>query len=910
MINQRNARGIAIRCPRCGFEGEPIDGGCARCGYGRVKVAGDVFKNESYTASRSTLPAQTRGSYAMRPSIAFDRTLIAHTLRRGEVLRRGRYRLVEQLALPENQQWQGTAWLASDTQSPDRRVVIREVALPEGDDTSKERMVRSIAAQLVELGQHPGFPKVLDVFSEQGAYYIVLQHVEGESLAAALRRQGGALPERLVAEYGRQLCEMLALLSRQQPPLVHGSINPDTIIVSPDRMRVSLILLPLFPPKEHLITRSKVTSGYLAPEQVRGIVEPTSDMYGLAATLHHAVTGYDPSERMAFFHPPARRLNPAVTPKMEAILVQALRLSPSQRYARPSDMQKDLSALIASYPPDSEVVNPVSSVLRLNAIEMRQQSRNRSLLEAGIFAGVGFLVILGFLLVYLRPFVGMSTPNPFIAEQALEAQTFQSQGIGLSDGRFVFDIYPGRSDVALKQSAGQAIQRGDLSSAVNLLTKATTADPTDGEAQIYNEDLHVLQSGSPYVTIVIGLAIESHAIHLVRGRTDLQAAFLAQHEVNLRGELPGGLKLRVLIDNCGADNANVAKVAQFVANRVVKDGNPDHIIAVVGWPFSSQTFNARDIIAGAHLPLVSMTASSVKLSGSSPYFFRVNPADDQQGLTLGAVAVKQLQAKTILVMRDTTDPYSVSLANAFISSSQALGAKAIDNPADYFTENTTTVADYQKAVNDAMSSKADLIFMAGFDVDGVRLAHELGNLSRANPTNTYLAHLKILGGDGMATALVLGQGSGPDAAIASQFPQDMQRLTFTAFGDPDEWKFLHIPQSQEPVFFINWASTYQSSPIAADNADDPGNDAMLTYDAMQVIIKAAGLVHGALVGQAIRNALAALGTGKIPPYQGVSGRIVFNSQGNPIDKAVVVLDVESNGKTNVIRLKEIAGKFS
>src|SRR5205814_10023997 len=130
-------------------------------------------------------------------------------------------------------------------------------------------------------------------------------------------------------------------------------INPETIIVSPDRMRVSLILLPLFPPKEQLITKSKVTSGHLAPEQIRGIVEPSSDLYGLAATLHHAVTGYDPGERMAFFHPPARRLNPTVSPRMEAILSQELRLSVPQRYARPFDMQKDLAALLSSYGADS-----------------------------------------------------------------------------------------------------------------------------------------------------------------------------------------------------------------------------------------------------------------------------------------------------------------------------------------------------------------------------------------------------------------------------------------------------------------------------------------------------------------------------------------------------------------------------
>jgi len=120
---------------------------------------------------------------------------------------------------------------------------------------------------------------------------------------------------------------------------------------------------------------------------------------------------------------------------------------------------------------------------------------------------------------------------------------------------------------------------------------------------------------------------------------------------------------------------------------------------------------------------------------------------------------------------------------------------------------------------------------------------------------------------------------------------------------------LHILPSHEPIFFIDWANTYQSSAVAANNLSDPGNDAILTYDAMQVIITAAGQVHGTLAGQASRNALSSLGTGKIPAYQGVSGRIMFDSKGNPIDKAVVVLDVESNGKTNVIRLKQVAGQF-
>ena len=892
-----------------------MSGRCARCGYGRISEFSGPVSGRSSALS----VAVQRSSSSI--SLALSR------LKRGDVLRQGRYRLLEELMLPENQQGQGTAWLAIDTQSPSERVIIREVAFPGGTPVDKERVVRSIGTRLAELAQHPGFPALTDVFGEREVYYIVLEYPEGESLASVLRRQGGSLPERVVAEYGRQLCELLSVLADHQPPLVHGSINPDTIIVSPGGNRVSLLHVPFFPPRELHNAEDKTSSGYIAPEQARGIVEPESDLYGLGATLHHAVTGFDPRERTAFFHPPARRLNPAVSPRMEEILVQALRLAVPQRYVRVADMEQDLTALNAPYPAQQGLPTPVTDPLRLSAAQMRERSHRSSLLNVGIFTAVCVLLLIVFLFAIMRPVTSVVTPTDLAkqnatatgvsqqqtkaldAELTLEMQTYQKKGIGMSDGRFVFDAYEGRSDVDLKQQAAHAIQQGDMSSAVNFLTKAVSADPTDGEAQIYNENLHILQSGVPYVTIVLGLAVDSSVVDFLLGRTELQGAFLAQREINSGKLLPHGLQLRLLIDNSGANDADVATVAQFIANRVAKVGNLDHIIAVVGWPFSSQTINASDIVASTHLPLVSETASSVKLSGISPYFFRVNPPDNLQGNTLGKFAVQQLQAKTILVMRDPTDPYSVSLANAFTESVWGLNARAISKDADNFTEGTTTVAEYQSFLAGARREKVDTIFLAGLDVDAVRLAHAVGAALRARPYDRFLKNLKILGGDAVDTNLLLGQGSGPDATIASSFPQDMRRLTFTAFAHPDEWTFLGYPKEQQPAFFANWVSTYQSSTIAAQNAPEPGNDAILTHDAVAVIIAAAGLVRGSLTGLAVRDALASLGTGDIPAFQGVSGRVLFDMEGNPIDKAIVVLQVKQGSNGNEIDLIQVAGKF-
>lgn len=125
----------------------------------------------------------------------------------------------------------------------------------------------------------------------------------------------------------------------------------------------------------------------------------------LAASLYHAVTGSDPTDRVAFFNPPARRLNPAVTKAMESILARGLHLTPAQRYPHPMAMQQDLVALIASYP-DPELESLVSHVrgpaLTFNPEQMRERRKSNNLLDAGVVASIVVLLLIAFLFFFLR----------------------------------------------------------------------------------------------------------------------------------------------------------------------------------------------------------------------------------------------------------------------------------------------------------------------------------------------------------------------------------------------------------------------------------------------------------------------------------------------------------------------------
>jgi ABC-type branched-subunit amino acid transport system substrate-binding protein len=493
-------------------------------------------------------------------------------------------------------------------------------------------------------------------------------------------------------------------------------------------------------------------------------------------------------------------------------------------------------------------------------------------------------------------------------ELSQELKAYQKDHVGLSDGMFAFDTFSGRpvAEVSYKQRAAQALLNGDNSTAQNLYNKAVTNDPTDGEAQIYAEDLRVKLSGTPYITIVLGLPLNNNPVNLGFTRPDLESAYEYQFLVNAHHLLPNNLKLCILVANTGdaaSDDNMVGEVAQFIANRV-KEGNPDTIVAVVGWPTTGATYNAISTLAAAHIPLVSQTASGVQLSGISPYFYRVNPMDDSQGRVLGQFAVQKLNAKKILVIWDPNDTYSQSLASSFASSVQQMGSRVIQDQLPLSGNQTPppeTVAQFQQGpIQNAVQNQVDLIFIAGYDQDAIRLAHALGNVTRLSPLSTYLTNLKILGGDAIDTSLILGQGTGPDAAIAQQYLPDMQRLNFTSFSDISERN-----DKRKSIFFSDWTALYRGM----GNPPAITNDAIMTNDAFGVIADAITLVHGPFSGARIRDALVSIGTGSIPAYKGLSGQIHFSSNGDPIDKAVVVLRLTTEGDRNVVQFLSTAGQF-
>ncbi len=232
----------------------------------------------------------------------------------------------------------GTVYLAEDTRLADKPCAVKELlpdphAAPEEQMQAAEQFQRE-AAILAHLS-HPNLPNVYDSFEENGQFYLVMDYIEGETLADRLHRSPQGLPPEEVVGWGVQLCNVLEYLHSQNPPVIFRDMKPANVMVTP-RGEVKLIdfgVARLFDPGKRTDTLKMGTAGYAPPEQYagQGQTTPRSDLYALGVTLHELLTGDDPTAHPFTFTPP-HQLNRAVSPALSAVVMRAVQLDPAARY--------------------------------------------------------------------------------------------------------------------------------------------------------------------------------------------------------------------------------------------------------------------------------------------------------------------------------------------------------------------------------------------------------------------------------------------------------------------------------------------------------------------------------------------------------------------------------------------------
>jgi len=454
------------------------------------------------------------------------------------------------------------------------------------------------------------------------------------------------------------------------------------------------------------------------------------------------------------------------------------------------------------------------------------------------------------------------------------------EDIGLSDGTFAFDT--NRPDGYLKLQASDKLRAKDIAGAEALWHQAIQQETNDAEALIYLEDQRVLASGHPYITFVVGTVLTGDAF--LTGHDNLQGAYIAQKEANEGMKLPTGIQVRLLIANSGNESLDATMVAEQIVQAAKLDKT---IVGVLGWPFDGASRYAAAILAAAHIPMISQSATGDALTSISPYFFRVVPPVMRQAAVGAQYAEQTFHSKKAALFIDPGNAYSKALGTDFQQQFVAAGNTVV------VTENYTSGRSdtLPGLLLDALRSNPDLVYFSGGPTD-------VAFLLTALPISGPFANLPVIGGDALYDSYPVGAHTG------------FGHLHFTAFVYPTEWDVLGLT-ARKPAFFSEYPHVFD--PRGEHPANTYGytrakNATLLSYDAALALlagcqIALAGGKKSISPGDLQQGLTQITGSQAI---QGVSGRIDFGADGNPVDKAVVILGVDTDGN---VEMDSVRGTF-
>ncbi|NOZ28093.1 MAG: protein kinase [Chloroflexi bacterium] len=298
---------LQTRCPRCGA---PVRPGAQRCPQCGSRLTDPLSFEELFGA-----PTTLQGRYT-----------IEKRLKRGHAT---------------------AVYLARD-QALGRRCVIKEFhprRLP--DDFERDEAQRSFHAEAARWAQvrHPRLARIQDMFIQAGRSYLVMEWVRGHSLRRLIADPRMEIDELTAVAWALQICDALAFLHGQTPPLIFGDLNPRHVMITTEG-RVKLIdfgLSAWFTPWDQGPPRYRGSPGYAAPEQrERWEADARSDLYALGGLLYHMLTRQAPNQ-------PPIRLN-ELPPALAQIIRRARQRAPERRFPSAQAMRRALAKAAPGVP--------------------------------------------------------------------------------------------------------------------------------------------------------------------------------------------------------------------------------------------------------------------------------------------------------------------------------------------------------------------------------------------------------------------------------------------------------------------------------------------------------------------------------------------------------------------------------
>ena len=290
----------------------------------------------------------------------------------------------------------GEVYRALDTRL-DRTVAIKVLASHLSSSPElKQRMERE--ARSISCLNHPHICQLYDIGSQNGADFLVMEFLEGETLAERLKR--GPLQLQEILKIGIAVAEALAVAHRQG--IVHRDLKPGNIMLTPAGAKLmdfglakplgtqgnstgsgsaqapsftALATMSGASPLSPLTTAGSIigTIQYMSPEQIEGKeADARSDIFAFGSVLYEMVTGKRPfsgksqislaSSILEQDPDPVSKLNPSTPPAFEHVLTTCLQKDPEERYLAAHDIKLELQWIAAGRSASAAAVLPAAPV--------------------------------------------------------------------------------------------------------------------------------------------------------------------------------------------------------------------------------------------------------------------------------------------------------------------------------------------------------------------------------------------------------------------------------------------------------------------------------------------------------------------------------------------------------------------
>ncbi|MBN2713647.1 MAG: serine/threonine protein kinase [Planctomycetes bacterium] len=278
----------------------------------------------------------------------------------------------------------------------------------------KERFFRE--AKAAGKLNHQNIVTAIDANESNGYCYIAMEYVEGETVAAKIKRVG-KLSETECISIAKQIASALA--HAWSANIVHRDVKPENFLYTNDGVAKLCDLGIAKAPSDAGLTQEGTALGtprYIAPEQARGLpdIDFRSDIYSLGASMFHMVAGEPPFDgptaaAIMIQHineplPPLRDYNPEASDYLAAVIEKMMAKAPEKRYQDSESLMQDLSSVNAGNRPVHAVGKKVSerklktSVKRPVSFDKRRSRGNNNNIAMYVIGAIILVVALAFMM--------------------------------------------------------------------------------------------------------------------------------------------------------------------------------------------------------------------------------------------------------------------------------------------------------------------------------------------------------------------------------------------------------------------------------------------------------------------------------------------------------------------------------